>query len=80
MTGIITGWRESSRSAYNGNCVEVGEWRKARRSIGNGDCTQVAPVPGGVAVRDSKDPDGPILRYGTDAWREFLAARKADGQ
>ncbi|GAA0543319.1 DUF397 domain-containing protein [Actinomadura livida] len=38
-------------------------WRKARRSLSNGgECVELAEVAGaGVAVRDSKDPDGPVL-------------------
>ncbi|GAA0543794.1 DUF397 domain-containing protein [Actinomadura livida] len=37
-------------------------WRKASRSGENGgDCVELAGVPGAVAVRDSKDPDGPVL-------------------
>jgi hypothetical protein len=47
-------------------------WRKARRSIGNGDCVEVASVDGWVAVRDSKNPDGPVLTYTAAQWRLFL--------
>ncbi|WP_021592164.1 DUF397 domain-containing protein [Actinomadura welshii] len=37
-------------------------WRKASRSGENGgDCVELAKVAGAVAVRDSKDPHGPIL-------------------
>lgn len=52
---------------------EVPQWRKATRSIGNGDCVEIAPVSGTIAVRDSKDPAGPVLRYPADAWKEFLS-------
>ena len=52
-------------------------WRKALRSIANGDCVEIAPASGQIAVRDSKDPFGPILCYRASAWRSFLAeARK----
>lgn len=38
------------------------KWRKARRSLSNGgECVELAGVGGAVAVRDSKDPDGPVL-------------------
>ncbi|GAA3751016.1 hypothetical protein GCM10022225_39240 [Plantactinospora mayteni] len=35
-------------------------------------------LPGVVAVRDSKDPAGPVLTFGPAAWRAFvtLAARQ----
>lgn len=47
-------------------------WRKATASA-NGGCVEVAPLPaGGVAVRDSKDPHGPVLRYTPREWTAFL--------
>ena len=47
-------------------------WRKASGSTANGACVEVATVPGGVLVRDSKDPDGPRLTVGAVAWRALL--------
>jgi hypothetical protein len=47
-------------------------WRKAKRSIGNGDCVEIAANTQ-IAVRDSKDPAGPVLRYSPDSWRLFLS-------
>jgi hypothetical protein len=47
-------------------------WRKSTDSL-NGDCVEVAPLPGGVAVRDSKNPDGPMLEFTHSEWRAFLA-------
>jgi len=67
-------WRKAIRSGENGgNCVELADmtssvtWRKARRSLSNGgECVELAGMAGVagasvVAVRDSKDPDGPVL-------------------
>lgn len=51
-------------------------WRKARRSMNAGNCTEVAVADGIVAVRDSKDSDGLVLRYPVDSWRSFLAAAR----
>ncbi len=51
-------------------------WRKAKRSIGNGACVEVAPAGTGFAVRDSKDPRGPILTYDAQSWRRFVEAAK----
>lgn len=50
-------------------------WRKSTRSSGQGGaCVEVADnLPGVVAVRDSKDPAGPVLAFGPDAWRTFVA-------
>ena len=70
-------WRKSSYSGGNGgNCVEIAEvWRKSSHSGGNGgDCVEVAAtLPAAIAVRDSKDPDGPKLVVSHAAWCTFLA-------
>jgi len=52
-------------------------WTKSSYSTAQGNCVEVAPVREGTAVRDSKDPDGPILRFPADSWRAFLSAVKA---
>jgi Domain of unknown function (DUF397) len=55
------------------------EWRKSSYSTGNGGaCVEVARnLPGIVAVRDSKDPDGPKLAFAPDEWRAFTAGIRA---
>jgi hypothetical protein len=48
-------------------------WVKSSLSFANGDCVQVARLPDGrVAVRDSKDPGGPVLRFTPAEWAAFL--------
>lgn len=38
-----------------------------------GDCVAVAlPASGGAAVKDSKDPSGPVLEFSREAWAAFL--------
>ncbi len=50
------------------------KWRKSSYSTNpQGECVEVAALPGGVAVRDSKDPNGPVLRFTREEWRAFLA-------
>ncbi|MER5645524.1 DUF397 domain-containing protein [Streptosporangium sp. NPDC002524] len=53
-------------------------WRKARRSSAEGgDCVEVADlVDGGRAVRDSKDPSGPMLRFTSGEWNAFVGGVK----
>ena len=53
-------------------------WHKSNRSGSNGgDCVEVADnLPDVVAVRDSKDPDGPALIFGRDTWAQFITALK----
>jgi uncharacterized protein DUF397 len=53
-------------------------WRKSSYSSDTINCVEVAPTPDAVAVRDSKDPDGPILWFGTDAWQRFVNAVRTD--
>lgn len=49
-------------------------WRKSSYSGNNGgNCVEVARnLPGAVAVRDSKEPDGPALIVTPGAWRAFI--------
>ncbi|MFF5109647.1 DUF397 domain-containing protein [Streptosporangium sp. NPDC000509] len=49
-------------------------WRKSSYSGGSSDnCVEVAMnLPGLVAVRDSKDPSGPMLTFSPTAWNDFL--------
>ncbi|WP_192759272.1 DUF397 domain-containing protein [Actinomadura algeriensis] len=55
-------------------------WRKASRSASNGgNCVELAGFPGTVAVRDSKDPDGPVLLLPRVALREAVQAA-SDGR
>ena len=51
-------------------------WRKSQRSIANGACVEVAPVSGAIAVRDSVDPAGPVVRYSAQTWQAFIAHAK----
>jgi hypothetical protein len=50
------------------------QWRKSSFSGSNGGgCVEVARnLPGVVAVRDSKDREGPALIFTPDEWRAFL--------
>lgn len=55
-------------------------WRKASRSGENGgDCVELAALPDAVAVRDSKNPDGPVLLLRPSALREAVQAA-SDGR
>lgn len=47
-------------------------WLKAQCSTGTGQCVEIASTAGKIAIRDSKDPDGPILVYTSSEFSAFL--------
>ena len=68
-------WRKASYSGGNGGeCVEVAVWRKASYSGGNGgECVEVASTAEAlIAVRDSKNPNGPKLAFPPSGWQSFI--------
>jgi hypothetical protein len=53
-----------------------GQFRKAGASD-TGNCVEVAALPaGGVLVRDSKRPGGPVLAVTDGSWRALVHAVK----
>ena len=60
------------------------EWRKSSRSgPTGGNCVEIAALAGGdVAMRNSRDPDGPALIFTRAEWEAFsggVAAGEFDG-
>lgn len=56
------------------------QWRKSSRSGDTGGaCVEVANLLTDVAVRDSKDPDGPKLFFASAEWRAFARRVKSGG-
>lgn len=55
------------------------KWRKSSFSDGQGGaCVEVAVEGDTTALRDSKNPNGPILEFDPDEWAAFLKGVKAD--
>jgi len=47
---------------------------KSTYSNAGGECLEVARnIPGTIAIRDSKTPDGPILHLTPTTWTKFTA-------
>jgi hypothetical protein len=54
-------------------------WRKSSYSGGaSGNCVEVAAADRTVAVRDSRDPKGPVLVFRPNDWQRFAAQVKTD--
>ena len=54
-------------------------WWKSSRSNGQGQCVECTYGDGVLALRDSKDPQGPVLRFTRTGWSAFVAGIK-DGE
>ncbi len=54
-------------------------WRKSPYSSGNGNCVEVAFLGGAIAVRNDRDPEGPVLIFTPAEWDAFVAGAK-DGE
>lgn len=56
--------------------LSAATWIKSSHSGTNGgDCIEIAPdFPETVPVRDSKNPDGPVLLVTRYAWSVFVSA------
>jgi len=46
-------------------------WRKSSYSSDSANCVEVAEADD-ILVRDSKDPDGPRLRFSRETWAAFI--------
>ncbi|MFS8204189.1 DUF397 domain-containing protein [Streptomyces sp. CWNU-52B] len=55
------------------------DWIKSRYSNAEGNCVEVARIDGGIAVRNSRHPEGPALVYTSAELAAFLAGAK-DGE
>jgi hypothetical protein len=52
-------------------------WIKSSLSFSNSNCVEVASLPDGeIGVRDSKDPEGPVLRFTSGEWHAFLGGTR----
>lgn len=51
-------------------------WRKSSYSGGGQQCVELADLGAVTAVRDSKDPDGPVLQFPRAHMAAFITAVK----
>jgi hypothetical protein len=58
--------------------ISDARWRKSSFSGANNNCVEIAGnLPGVVAIRDSKNPGGPVLAVTRARWDAFMAVVKA---
>ncbi|MEU5647370.1 DUF397 domain-containing protein [Streptomyces milbemycinicus] len=51
------------------------DWFKSSYSgAGQTECVEAAFRTGGIAIRDSKNPDRAVLAFSAHAWGDFVAA------
>ncbi|GAA1255470.1 DUF397 domain-containing protein [Sphaerisporangium rubeum] len=59
------------------SAVDGVRWRKSERSNPSGNCVELAGLPGGgVAVRNSRHPAGPVLVYSRGEMAAFILSAK----
>jgi hypothetical protein len=57
-------------------------WQRSSFSFSNGECVEVADLGDAIGVRDSKNPDGAVLRFSRaeiDAFVRGVLAGEFDG-
>lgn len=59
-----------------GPSPEQGRWRASSHSASAGDCVEIAELGDMVGVRDSKDPNGPVIELTRSEWCAFVDAVK----
>ncbi len=60
------------------NMIPGAEWIKSSASTGGGNCVEVTGLPdGGVALRNSRYPQGPALIYTREEIAAFITGIKA---
>lgn len=65
---------KSTYSSNQAQCVEVAFHDAKCSSLT--ECVEVAHDHGSVLVRDSKDPNGPVLTFNQDEWNAFILGVK----
>ncbi|MFI9629492.1 DUF397 domain-containing protein [Streptomyces sp. NPDC052042] len=73
MSSTLEWFKSSYSSDEGGACLEVAyDWHKSSYSGDEGGaCVEVATHPAAIHIRDSKDPEGPILTIAPTTWAAF---------
>jgi len=63
----------------SGDRLAFASWRKSSYSNSANGCVEAAHLTGLVAIRDSKDPRGPVQLYTARQWSRFISAVRSGG-
>jgi hypothetical protein len=68
---------ESFFNGMQASALSSAMWTKSSHSNATGNCVEIAELPGGhVAIRNSRDPQGPALIYTRDEIAAFVAGAR----
>ncbi|MWA05573.1 DUF397 domain-containing protein [Actinomadura sp. LD22] len=62
--------------SYSTSDLAAVRWRKSTYSNNGGSCIEVAALGPTRLIRDSKDPQGPVLAVSPNAWTSLLTTIK----
>ncbi|MFF3733508.1 DUF397 domain-containing protein [Streptomyces sp. NPDC002476] len=73
MSSTLEWFKSSYSGSDGGQCLEVAyDWRKSSYSGSEGGaCVEVAAHPAAIHLRDSKNPEGPVLTITPTTWAAF---------
>jgi len=54
----------------------VSDWQVSTYTGGQGNCVEVGKSATTIAVRDTKDREGPVLHFAPATWRTFIQRLK----
>jgi hypothetical protein len=76
MTGELSSVTDGSSDQGGQDIAEL-NWNASSYSAANGNCVELANTNDGhIEVRDSKNPDGPHLRFTAEALATFISNQK----
>ena len=65
--------KDNVGTLMTGSVMTGSTWVKSSLSFANGNCVEVSDQPEGtIGVRNSRDREGPVLRFTSDEWQAFI--------
>jgi Domain of unknown function (DUF397) len=65
--------KDNVGTLMSGSVMTGSTWVKSSLSFANGNCVEVSDQPENtIGVRNSRDREGPVLRFTSDEWQAFI--------